>query len=130
MPIRGLLLACVAVLALAVAGPAAAQVSTIPQDGSGLSTEPPPGIGDGDDGGDTGSDDDGGGGDGGSADDGDERAGSSSGERSSDDDDAARSRESTLPRTGEDVPIMLLAGLSLLLVGVGLRLRTVDADLY
>ncbi len=35
-----------------------------------------------------------------------------------------------LPRTGSDPWQLLLVGLSLLLIGVGLRLRTIDPDAY
>jgi LPXTG-motif cell wall-anchored protein len=37
---------------------------------------------------------------------------------------------SELPNTGTDPRLLFLAGVALTLLGVGLRLRTVDADLY
>lgn len=37
---------------------------------------------------------------------------------------------SELPNTGTDPRLMFLAGLAMTLLGVGLRLRTADADLY
>lgn len=39
-------------------------------------------------------------------------------------------RSSQLPNTGSDPRMLILAGAALTLIGVGLRLRTVDADLY
>lgn len=41
---------------------------------------------------------------------------------------ATRSRE--LPNTGADPRMLFLAGLGLMLIGCGLRLRTADAELY
>jgi LPXTG-motif cell wall-anchored protein len=35
-----------------------------------------------------------------------------------------------LPNTGSDPRVLFLAGIALMLFGVGLRLRTADADLY
>ena len=35
-----------------------------------------------------------------------------------------------LPNTGTDPRILFLAGLAVMLIGFGLRLRTADADLY
>lgn len=35
-----------------------------------------------------------------------------------------------LPNTGADPRMLLLAGLALMLIGFGLRLRTADAELY
>jgi hypothetical protein len=37
---------------------------------------------------------------------------------------------SSLPSTGADPRVLLLCGVALTLLGVGLRLRTADADLY
>ncbi len=39
-------------------------------------------------------------------------------------------RSSELPNTGSDPRMLILAGLAITLLGVGLRLRTADADLY
>ncbi|HVF76745.1 MAG TPA: LPXTG cell wall anchor domain-containing protein [Solirubrobacteraceae bacterium] len=41
-----------------------------------------------------------------------------------------RSPAAELPNTGADARMLFLAGLALTLIGFGLRLRTVDADLY
>lgn len=130
MPIRALIVA--GLVALLIGAPAAtAQTPTVPQDGSGLSTEPPSGLGDGGSG--SGGDGSGSSGDSGSSGaggSGSSGSGSSGSGSSSSGSGSSRSRQDDLPRTGEDVGIMLFAGLSLLLVGVGLRLRTADADLY
>ncbi|MGH2840457.1 MAG: LPXTG cell wall anchor domain-containing protein [Solirubrobacteraceae bacterium] len=40
------------------------------------------------------------------------------------------SRSSELPDTGSDPRMLILAGAALTLLGVGLRLRTADADAY
>ena len=45
-------------------------------------------------------------------------------------DESEPAPESELPNTGADPRVMFLAGLSLLLIGFGLRLRTADADEY
>ena len=39
-------------------------------------------------------------------------------------------KASTLPDTGSDPRLLFLTGLALTLLGVGLRLRTADADVY
>ena len=39
-------------------------------------------------------------------------------------------RASELPDTGSDPRMLILAGLAVILLGVGLRLRSADADLY
>ena len=41
-----------------------------------------------------------------------------------------RDDEATLPNTGSDPRLLAFAGLLLVLVGVGLRLRTIDPDAY
>jgi LPXTG-motif cell wall-anchored protein len=43
---------------------------------------------------------------------------------------AAPAPDDELPNTGSDPRLLFLAGLALVLVGSGLRLRTADADLY
>jgi LPXTG-motif cell wall-anchored protein len=43
---------------------------------------------------------------------------------------AARPGASGLPNTGSDPRLLFLAGTALMLFGVGLRLRTADAELY
>jgi LPXTG-motif cell wall-anchored protein len=48
-----------------------------------------------------------------------------------DDDPAEQNeRESALPNTGSDPRLLAFAGLLLVLIGVGLRLRTIDPDAY
>ena len=42
----------------------------------------------------------------------------------------AAPRAGELPNTGSDPRLLFLVGLALTLLGVGLRLRTADADLY
>ncbi len=44
--------------------------------------------------------------------------------------DDSGSKSSELPNTGSDPRMLILAGAALTLLGVGLRLRTADADLY
>ena len=92
-----------AALMLCAPGLAAAQTSTISDDGAGtgVSTQPPVELGGGEQG-----------------------SGESSGAS------APASPASELPNTGSDPRLLLLAGLALLLAGVGLRLRTADAELY
>jgi hypothetical protein len=43
---------------------------------------------------------------------------------------ASASASSELPNTGSDPRVLLLCGAALTLIGTGLRLRTVDAELY
>ena len=86
-----------AVLLCGPATVAVAQMPTVPQTGSGVSTQPPVDLG---------------GGDG--------------------EDPAAKPDPPSgeLPNTGSDPRLLFLAGVALTLLGVGLRLRTADADLY
>ena len=44
--------------------------------------------------------------------------------------DSNSQRSSDLPNTGSDPRMLFLAGAAITLLGVGLRLRTADADLY
>jgi LPXTG-motif cell wall-anchored protein len=101
VPIVSRLALLLAALVLCAPGLAIAQTSTISDDGAGVSTQPPVELGNGDEG---------------SA----ESTGSS----------ASGSPSSELPNTGSDPRLLLLAGVALLLAGVGLRLRTADAELY
>ncbi len=84
--------------ALALCAPAAsiAQESTLPQSGSGVSTQPPVELGG--------------------------------------DEPRAEAKDvpqpSGLPSTGSDPRLLFLVGAAVLLLGVGLRLRTADAELY
>jgi hypothetical protein len=119
VPLRALVLACAAALALVVCAPAAAQTPTIPQNGQGLS-DAPPGLAD--DSGSSGSNGSSGSGAGGES-----GSGSSSGSRGSSDSASAR-RARDLPQTGADPRLVLLCGMALTLIGVGLRLRTADAE--
>jgi len=101
VPIVSRLALLLAALVLCAPGLAVAQTSTIPDDGAGVSTQPPVELGGGDEGsGET---------------------GGSSG---------TEAPASELPNTGSDPRLLLLAGVVLLLTGVGLRLRTADAELY
>lgn len=89
MRARRLIAALFVVVLLCGPAAAAAQMTTIPEDGSNLSQQPPVQLSDGP-------------------------------ENSSGD----------LPNTGTDPRLLFLAGVALTLLGVGLRLRTADADLY
>lgn len=82
-------------LALCVPAVALAQTQTIPQGGSGVSTQPPVSL-------------------------------SGDHERSAE----PAAKPSQLPNTGSDPRLLFLMGVALTLLGVGLRLRTADADLY
>jgi len=87
-----------AALALCAPAVALAQTQTIPQGGSGVSTQPPVSL---------------------------------SGDDERSDEPAAKpSSTSQLPNTGSDPRLLFLMGVALTLLGVGLRLRTADADLY
>ena len=86
-------------LALGMPAAASAQTATIPQGGTGVSTQPPVTLGD------------------------DEQ----------DETDAKPSETpgtAELPNTGSDPRLLFLVGVALTLFGVGLRLRTADADVY
>jgi LPXTG-motif cell wall-anchored protein len=89
-----------AALALCVPAVAVAQAGTVTQGASGVSTQPPVSL-DGDD---------------------------------SEPKPAPKppppSRSGELPNTGSDPRLLFLVGVALTLLGVGLRLRTADADLY
>jgi LPXTG-motif cell wall-anchored protein len=88
-----------AALALVAPASALAQTATIPQGGTGVSTQPPVSLG---------------------GDDTDKPAPKAR--------PVARSGE--LPNTGSDPRLLFLVGVALTLFGVGLRLRTADADDY
>jgi LPXTG-motif cell wall-anchored protein len=87
-----------AAMALCAPAVAAAQASTIPESGSGVSTRPPVTLG------------------------GDATSGSGKTE--------AKPSSGGLPNTGSDPRLLFLVGVAMTLLGVGLRLRTADADLY
>jgi LPXTG-motif cell wall-anchored protein len=101
VPIVSRVALLLAALVLCAPGLAIAQTSTISDEGAGVSTQPPVELGNGE-----------------------ESSGESSGSSASD------APASELPNTGSDPRLLLLAGVALLLAGVGLRLRTADADLY
>ena len=101
VPIASRLALLFVALALCAPGLAVAQTSTISDDGAGVSTQPPVELGGDEDG-----------------------SGESSGSSGS------QSPAGELPNTGSDPRLLLLAGVALLLTGVGLRLRTADAELY
>ena len=86
-------------LALGLPAAALAQTATVPQGGSGVSTQPPVSLG------------------------GDETP-----ESATKPEAAASTGE--LPNTGSDPRLLFLVGVALTLFGVGLRLRTADADDY
>jgi LPXTG-motif cell wall-anchored protein len=96
-----------AALAVGMPGAAVAQTSTVADDGSGVSSKPPVAL-------------DGGGG---------PPAPPAATPATP---AAAPSAQAAggLPNTGSDPRMMLLVGLTLMLLGVGLRLRTADAELY
>jgi LPXTG-motif cell wall-anchored protein len=101
--------------ALALCAPAAtfAQTPTVPQDGAGLGEAPPVDLGGGQ---------------------GDPAGGDEPPEGSGADDPApaegAETRPGELPNTGSEPGLLFLTGAALSLIGLGLRLRTADADLY
>ena len=101
MPIVSRLALLLAALVLCAPGLAVAQTSTISDDGAGVSTQPPVELGDGE-----------------------QTSGESTGSS------ASGAPASELPNTGSDPRLLLLAGIALLLAGVGLRLRTADAELF
>jgi len=92
-----------AALALSVPAVALAQTGTVPQGGTGVSTQPPVSL------------------------DGDDKPAPKppASPRST-----ASQAGGALPNTGSDPRLLFLVGLALTLLGVGLRLRTADADLY
>ncbi|MDP2710663.1 MAG: LPXTG cell wall anchor domain-containing protein [Solirubrobacteraceae bacterium] len=92
--------ALLAAVALSVPAAASAQDSTIPDDGAGVSATPPVPL-DGD--------------------------GAGDGPATTRPETTAGSE---LPNTGSDPRLLLMTGLALSLLGLGLRMRTVDADLY
>ena len=96
--------------AILLCAPAAAiaqtPTSTIEQEGAGVSTQPPVDLGPGDD---------------------EPQANTPPPPAAAPADPAAGS---DLPNTGSDPRLLFLAGVALMLFGVGLRLRTADADLY
>ena len=89
-----------AAFALCIPAVAVAQSGTVTQGGSGVSTQPPVTL-DGD---------------------------GSTPKPAAKPQPASRSGE--LPNTGSDPRLLFLVGVALTLLGVGLRLRTADADLY
>ncbi|MBA3749149.1 MAG: LPXTG cell wall anchor domain-containing protein [Solirubrobacterales bacterium] len=97
MPLLSRLVVAFAALALSLPGAAFGQTSTIPQDGGGVSKEPPVQLGSGTSEAQTG---------------------------------GAKPDPNGLPNTGSDPRPLSLAGAALMLFGVGLRLRTADAELY
>ncbi len=96
-----------AALAVAMPGAAAAQTSTVPDDGAGVSSKPPTAL-------------DGGG---------DPQAPPAAAPATPDGSSGAQAGDA-LPNTGSDPRLLLLVGATLTLLGVGLRLRTADAELY
>ena len=101
----------VAVLVLALPATALGQTDAVPApgDGPGLSDRPPVDLG---------------------GDDGDGAPAPDEPAPAPADDDGASAPADELPRTGSDAWMLFLTGLSVTLVGLGLRLRTADADLF
>jgi len=99
-----------AALLVSVPGVAVAQTTTIPDDGAGVSSEPPVPL------------------DGGEG--ADPRPATPPPPPAVTDEPASPSASDPLPDTGTDPRLLLLAGATLTLFGVGLRLRTADAELY
>ena len=94
-----------AALALGMPAVAAAQTATIPENGTGVSTQPPVTLG-----------------------------GDTNGTPVTKDKPVTTPRATAstpeLPNTGSDPRLLFLVGIALTLFGVGLRLRTADADDY
>jgi LPXTG-motif cell wall-anchored protein len=88
-----------------VAAIAQTSTSTIEQQGAGVSTQPPVDLGPGDD---------------------EPQANTPPPAAAP----PAPAANGDLPNTGSDPRLLFLAGVALMFVGVGLRLRTADADLY
>ena len=89
-----------AALALGVPAAVPAQTTTVPQGSSGVSTQPPVSLGGGD------------------------------GEPEAEAQPEAAASTGELPNTGSDPRLLFLVGVAMTLLGVGLRLRTADADDY
>ena len=109
MPLLRRLLAVLAACALCTPGIALGQTSTVPRDGAGVSQQPPVELG------------------------GEKRPPRPSATEPEPEPAPDREPElarSGLPSTGSDPRLMVLMGIALMLFGVGLRLRTVDAELY
>jgi LPXTG-motif cell wall-anchored protein len=106
VPLLSRFVVVLAALALCAPGAAIGQTSTIEQQGAGVSTQPPVQLGDGD---------------------GEQQAGTPPAAPAP---PSSPSADGTLPNTGSDPRVLFLAGVALMLFGVGLRLRTADADLY
>lgn len=111
MPISRRIAALLVAAALGVPATAAAQTTSIPRTGAGVSNTPPVPLPEGNsEESATGSEVPDAG-----------RAGSGA---------AGASAAGELPNTGSDPRLLFLCGVALTLLGVGLRLRTADADLY
>ena len=96
-----------AALAVGMPGAAVAQTSTVSDDGGGVSSKPPVAL-------------DGGG---------DSQAPPAAAPVPATPPSGAQAGDA-LPNTGSDPRMLLLVGMTLTLLGVGLRLRTADAELY
>lgn len=99
MQISRRLVVALAALSLSVPTAALAQTATIPENGSGVSTQPPVALGGGE-------------------------------KKRPATKPSVTTGVAELPNTGSDPRLLFLVGLALTLFGVGLRLRTADADDY
>ena len=108
MPTFRRVVVLLAALAVGMPGVAVSQTTTIPDDGGGVSSEPPVPL----DGGD------------------DPQPAPPPPPPAASGEPKRPSAAADLPDTGTDPRLLLLAGATLTLLGVGLRLRTADAELY
>ena len=105
MPLLSRFVVLLAALLLCAPAVAIGQTTTLEQEGAGVSTQPPVDL---------------------DGDDGEPQTSTPPPARA-----PAEARDGgALPNTGSDPRVLLLAGVALMLFGVGLRLRTADVDLY
>ncbi len=106
MPLLSRFVVLLASFVLCAPATAIGQTSTVEQEGSGVSTQPPVELG------------------------GDDGEPQTSTPPPAPGEATEPPGSDGLPNTGSDPRLLFLAGVALMLFGVGLRLRTADADLY